>query len=138
MSIYTDYADLHQEKKKIEAALDDKKEEIRKAEEALLADMRETGMSTIKLDDGRTLWLDHKFWAGTNSDQEIEVIAETLDSAGYEWLVSKSVNRNKLSAWVREFAGPLDTPEQVRAAIPDGLGEIIKVTETNNVRVRGL
>lgn len=136
--MYTDYVQLFVDKKKIEAELDDKKVEIHNAEKLMLSHMAETGLATIKLDSGQTIWLDHKYWASANTDEEISEIAEQLEDAGYEWLVSMTVNRNKLSAWVREFAGPLDTPEQVKAAIPKGLGEIINVTETNNARVRGL
>lgn len=132
---YEEYLKLHQEKKKLSAQLDEIKADISEMEEQLLSKFEEDGLTSVKLGPA-TLWLDHKIWASAGGDTENAVRA--LEQAGVESLVQKTINRTTLSAWVREFAGPLDTPEQIQAALPHDLGKAIKVTETNNIRVRGI
>lgn len=124
---------LVDEKKEIEDQLAEKKKEIRKLETEIIAQWAEWGLSKVTV-EGRTIWLDRKIWASAGGDTEGAVAA--LEAAGETELVKKTINRNSLSAWVREFAGPLDSPEEISAKLPKGLGQSIKVTETHNLRVR--
>lgn len=125
---------LDAEKKRLQADLDEIKSEIRDVEEQLLGKFGEEGMSSVKVGN-KTLWLDRKIWASAGGDTEGAIAS--LKQEGYGDMVKETVNRGSLSALVREFAKPLQTPEEVQAELPGSMAKAIKVTETNNIRVRG-
>ena len=128
------YIALHEQKESLTDKLDTCKGKIRKLEEKLLAEFQDEGMNRASV-GGRTLWLDHKIWASAGGDMDGAVAA--LKAAGESDMVKESINRQTLSAWVREQApSKLSSPEEIQAALPGGLAQAIKVTETNNIRVR--
>lgn len=136
MSLYDQYVQLHIEKKEIEAKLSDKKEEIKQLEAQMLDKWAEEGLQSVKMPGGKSLWLDHKFWASAGG--EIEELVEGLCASGMEDMVKQTVNRNSLSALIREYADPLDDPETLAAKLPAELQGRVKITETTNIRVRGI
>jgi hypothetical protein len=127
-----EYIKLHMEKKKIEADLADKKAEIAEAEKLLVPKWQEEGQSKVTVGD-TTIWLDHKIWA---SPTAVDDLAPELKRVGLGDLVKETINRQSLTGFVREQADPLASPEQIKRDLPHGLGTFIKVTETNNLRVR--
>lgn len=136
MSLYEEFVELHVAKKSIEADLAEVKDKIKGLEGRILEEWGNTGLNSVKTSDGRTLWLDHKFWASAGGDTDAAV--EGLRLAGMGDLVKETVNRNSLSALIREYASPLDSPEELESKLPDELRGRINVTETTNVRVRGI
>lgn len=128
------YINLDKKKRDLSDKLDEIKGQIRELEQTILAEFQAEGMSQAKIGE-RCLWLDHKIWASAGGDMEGAVAA--LKAAGESDMVKESINRQTLSAWVREQApSKLSSPEEIQAALPAGLAQAIKVTETNNIRVR--
>ena len=128
------FIELHDRKVSLKDKLDDVQKKINHLEKKLLVEFADEGMATAKI-DGTTLWLDRKIWASAGGDMDGAVAA--LKAAGEEDMVKESINRNTLSAWVREQApSKFASPEEVQAALPGPLKDAIKVTETNNIRVR--
>ena len=128
------YINLAEQKKSLNDKLETVKGKMSQLEVKLLEEFAEEGMTRVAVGD-TTLWLDHKIWASAGGDMEGAV--EALKDAGEMDLVKESINRNTLSAWVREKApSKLSSPEEIQAALPGGLSKAIKVTETNNIRVR--
>lgn len=135
-NVFEKYDELDIQKKKLESDLADVKIAIRDEEEKILSKFTDEGISSVKTATGATLWLDHKLWASAGG-RGTEALANRLEANGHEELVKKTVNRNSLSAWVRELApSKISTPEEVNKALPIELQDHIKVTETNNIRVR--
>jgi hypothetical protein len=128
------FIELYNKKGVLIDKLDALKLKMAKIEEALLKEFADEGMSRAAIGT-TTLWLDHKVWASAGGDMDGAVSA--LREAGFNDLVKESINRNTLSAWVREQApSKLSSPEEIQAALPAGVRDAIKVTETNNIRVR--
>lgn len=128
------YIALYKKKKQLEEKLEATKGDIAELEAELLIEFSEEGMTRVVVGEA-TLWLDHKIWASAGGDMEGAV--RVLKLEGNEDLVKETINRNTLSAWVREQApSKLSSPEEIQAALPGGLSKAIKVTETNNIRVR--
>lgn len=102
----------------------------------LLEMFAEEGVQNIKLEDGRTIYLYSQLRAGGWKDESgavhTEVTAQALTEAGFDDLVSVTVNSNTLSAWVREQ--PRD--ELNRPILPDGLGDKMTIYTLYDVRVR--
>lgn len=135
MNKYELYLNLSKQVKELKEKLDDVKGQMAEVEGALLDQFQEDGMNSVKI-GGATLWLDHKIWASAGGDTPGAV--EALKRAGFHDMVTETINRNTLSKFVREHARPLETPEEIQKNLPGGLGEAIRVTETHNIRVRGL
>jgi len=128
------YIKLNEKKLSLKDKLDAVMKDIAKLEAALLEEFAAEGMAKATV-DGVTLWIDRKVWASAGGDMDGAVAA--LKKAGEGDMVKESINRQTLSAWVREQApSKLSSPEEIQAALPGGLKDAIKVTETNNVRVR--
>ena len=128
------YVKMHEEKVSLKDKLDTLTKNMGKLEEKLLEEFGEGGLTRVALGPV-TLWLDHKIWASAGGDMDGAVAA--LKAAGETDMVKESINRNTLSAWVREQApSKLSSPEEIQAALPGDLSKAIKVTETNNIRVR--
>ncbi len=133
--LYGAYDKLHQKKLDIETELSEIKNEIRNLESKILDKFTNDGVNKVTLPGNVTLWLDHKLWASAGGDTEALIIS--LEAGGHDDLVKKTVNRNSLSAWVRELAPyKLATPEEVKRELPVELQDRVKITETNNIRVR--
>jgi hypothetical protein len=134
MSIYEKYAKLYKRKKDLTAEIDEVKDKMSKIEEKILEKFGEEGSTSVRLGSGETLWLDHKIWASAGGDTDGLVSA--LKKARLGDMVKETVNRNTLSAYVREQApSKFASPEEITKALPRGLQKAVKVTETNNVRV---
>ena len=128
------YIALNGMKKILNDKLDTVKLKMVNLEKKILEEFASEGMTRAAV-DGVTLWLDHKIWASAGGDMDGAVAA--LKDAGEDDLIKESINRNTLSAWVRERApSKLSSPEEIQAALPGELSKAIKVTETNNIRVR--
>ena len=135
--LYENFEDLHAKKAALEAKIDNLKDEIAAAEMVILRKWEEEGVSSVKLATGRTVYLDHKIWA--SADGDTDRLCEALEADGFADMVKKTVNRNTLSKWVREHApSKIASPDEVAAELPPTVRQVIKVTETNNVRVRGI
>jgi hypothetical protein len=126
------YIKLHQKKRKIEASLAEVKADIAEAEKLLVPKWVEEGQSKVTVGDS-TIWLDRKIWASPTS---VDDLAPELKKHGHGELVTETINRQRLTGFVRELADPLASPEQIKRDLPDGLGTFIKVSETSNLRVR--
>lgn len=117
---------LKQKIAKHEAEIKKLKKDLTEAEIILLAEWSESGVSRTTL-DGNTLYVSRRLWAGGDTDELVAV----LRREGLEDLIKPNVNRNTLTAWVKEVteATPTMTPEEIHAALPKGVRDAIEVVE---------
>jgi len=116
-----------------ERALKERLKEIedRKAalEEVIRVGFADHGMTTVHLPDF-TLYLAKEVRARPiNGDDEFA--CAILKANGHEWLVKETINRQTLSAWVREW---LDDPEG--HAITPAIRDALDITNLYRVRAR--
>lgn len=120
-----------------EAAVKATKKQIAILEEELIPMFVKMGMQRARI-AGRTVWLDRKVRASAGGD--MEALCNTFHMAKDKMLrdmVKETVNGNTLGAWVREFdPDNILSPEQITALLPEDVRDVIKVTETTNLRVR--
>ena len=112
--------------KRLESEVKEVKTLLKEEEIALLAEWSESGISRTTI-DGKTLYITRRLWAGGDTDELVTV----LRNAGLHDLVKPGVNRNTLTAYVKEVTDATRTmsPEEIHAKLPSELQEAIEVTE---------
>ena len=141
---WTRLAVLQERKQSLKAAEDTIKDEIAKLQEELLTEAMEEGVKrvTVKVgEDGegrpvrRTVYMHRQIWAGPDPEVGMEGLTQAMLDAGLSEYVKANVNRNSLSAYVREF--DLDknaAPEELVSKLPEPLRKAIKVSEVYELR----
>jgi len=128
--------ELDSELKAIAARLED-------LEQALVPQFLEDGVASMKV-DGRTVYIARDIHATPVNDRA-EVIA-ALKRSELGQYVSENYNTQSLKAFVREVAEDVRlrceqqdrffTEEEVRAALPEPLGRVLKVSFVHSLRSR--
>ena len=132
-SNYAKLVALHVKKKKAEERVDTIKDDIKVAEEALLKEMEEDGLTHVKTPRGN-LRISRMIRASAGGDMDRLIAA--MNEAGKGEMVKETVNGTSLGAWVREFDPHNNlSPEQITKKLPAALREAIKVTETIDIKV---
>jgi hypothetical protein len=133
----TQLVELSKQLEEEEAAVKRTKSLIKELEEQLIPTFVKMGMQRARI-AGRTVWLDRKVRASAGGDMEAlcNTFAMCKDKT-LRSMVKETVNGNTLGAWVREFdPDNVLSPEQITALLPEDVRDVIKVTETTNLRVR--
>lgn len=119
---------LHKETKELDRKLNQRKQELASAKEALLDIFQRNGLQSTSTKT-YTLSISRQIFA-TLRNKEVGI--RILKKHGLDWLVQDTVNNQTLSAWVREQC-PDETslPE-----LPNGLKQQIKVFEKFGISVR--
>lgn len=132
-----EFVELSKQLETEESAVKATKERIKQLEEELLPVFVKMGMQRARI-SGRTVWLDRKVRASAGGD--MEALCNTFLMSKDETLremVKETVNGNTLGAWVREYdPDNILSPEQITNLLPADVRDVIKVTETINLRVR--
>jgi sigma54-dependent transcription regulator len=122
--LVTEYAELTEQRRKLEAEVKRLATDLAAREEVLLEEFAKAGIQNIKTSAGQTVYLNREIFAKLVGDHE-----EALDAfreAGLGDLVKESVNSQTLRAYVREM-------DEV---LPEGLQPYIDVTEVFRMRMR--
>lgn len=129
------YAGLFVAKQELDAQIKKINAQMAEIEKELLPDFIDGGVQRITV-DGQTVWLDRKIRASAGGD--VPALAAALEADGEEWLISKAVNNNTLSAWVREKFDPdkMNSPDEVKAQMPPNVRAAITVSEVYKLRVK--
>lgn len=120
------------QRKDLEAALEQKKKEIAALEAGIIADFELEGVQNLKL-DGRCVFIKNQLWASLEpalADDTIQVLKSVETT---RFLVRETVNAMTLSAWVREHE---KDPATLLPRLPEELAGRIKVTEKTTVGIR--
>lgn len=124
------FAELSEQKSELDAQVNKIKAELRGLNGPVLEHMIDAGQQSIKLDNGRSVYIERTFWAGLAEDVNNEQAVEVLRAAG--WGQFATFNRTSLSAEVREL--PKD--DDGKPILPDAIAGVIAVTETIKPRSR--
>ena len=122
--LVTEYAELTEKRRKLEAEVKRLATDLAAREEMLVEEFAKAGIQNIKTSSGQTVYLNREIFARLVGDHE-----EALDAfrrAGLGDLVKESVNAQTLRAYVREM-------DEV---LPEGLQPYIDVTEVFRMRMR--
>lgn len=133
----TQLVELSKQLEQEESAVKSTKDKIKELEEQLIPTFVKMGMQRARI-AGRTVWLDRKVRASAGGDMEALCAAfSKCKDKTLKAMVKETVNGNTLGAWVREFdPDNVLSPEQITALLPEDVRDVIKVTETTNLRVR--
>lgn len=117
---------LKLKKKKLEIDLKDIEEEIRELTQSLKEEWEASSISKTTI-GGYTVYISRRIWAGGDTQELITA----LKAAGEGDLVKEQVNRNTLTARVKEMAEvtPTMTVEDIHSALPESLKPVIEITE---------
>ena len=135
---FSEFQQLTERKAAIDAELKGIKARLADLEPKLLAFFEDMGMQSVKA-NGRTFYIHRQLWAGKLADADAHAFAEAMRAIGLGDMVKESVNAQTLSSWVREQAAELEpgsSPEEIVAALPEGLRGLMKVSEVFSVRSR--
>ncbi|MCK5479646.1 MAG: hypothetical protein KAJ06_00815 [Gammaproteobacteria bacterium] len=121
-----EYIALKKKKDKLEAQLENLKDEMALAESDLMAGMVANGLSSVKTPTG-SVRIDRKIWASSGGN--VQGMIEAMRADGLDDLVSETVNGTRLSGWAREYDDGTMSAEEVTAQMPQHVREAIKVTE---------
>ena len=122
--LVTEYADLTEQRRKLEAEVKRLATDLAAREEVLVEEFAKAGIQNIKTQTGQTVYLNREIFAKLVGDHE-----EALDAfrqAGLGDFVKESVNAQTLRAYVREM-------DEV---LPEGLQPYIDITEVYRMRMR--
>ena len=128
------YAQLVEQKRKVQAMLKDLEKSIATHREAILADYAEAGLQSCKVDvDGHkaNVFVRKQIWANAK-DGDIKAAVEALESNGVGFLVEKKFNTHSLSSWVREQLDMIigeDLEEKIHRGLPAGIADHLSITE---------
>ena len=141
------FAELEQKKKERSDELDHIKKELKQLEAEIMDTFLEEGIRkftvSVKTESGdtidRTLYLHRQLWAGYQKGENGNgkaALTAALEQEGLSDLVKKDFNTQSLSAYIREFDEGGEDPEDIKAKLPEGLQENIKISEVNQIKTR--
>ena len=119
-----DYADLTEERRRLEGEVIHIKTTLANLEERLAQEFAQAGIQNIKTSTGATVYLNREIFAKLVGDQKKAHTA--LRRAGLGDFIKDTVNSQTLRAWVREM-------DEV---LPKGLQPYIDITEIYRMRMR--
>ena len=122
--LVTEYADLTEQRRKLEAEVKRLATDLAAREEVLVEEFAKAGIQNIKTQTGQTVYLNREIFAKLVGDHKKALTA--FRRAGLGDFVKESVNANTLRAYVREM-------DEV---LPKGLQPYIDVTEVYRMRMR--
>ena len=122
--LVTEYAELTEKRRKLEAEVKRLATDLAAREEVLLEGFAQAGIQNIKTTAGQTVYLNREIFAKLVGDHEEALAA--FRQAGLGDFVKESVNSQTLRAYVREM-------DEV---LPEGLQPYIDVTEVFRMRMR--
>jgi len=125
-----EFADLDNEIKQLEDRVKELKGERRQREMDLLEELGAAGISTIPMDDGRTIYRAATIWASIPAEKRQDAIAR-FEQLGLGDLVTHTFNASTLSAKVREWLDPEAGP----GVIPSLVEDLIETREVTQLRV---
>lgn len=128
-------ANLETTKRQLEADLETTKEAIKVADEQLLEEWAERGVSSMKA-HGFTFYLSLQLWAGHKGDKAATVRA--LKRNGLKEVVREDYNTQTLSAVIRGMVKEANLPPgaEPEQALPPKLAKYVKISEVQKVGVR--
>jgi len=124
-----EFLDLDDRKRKLKTELKEVEDRMSEIESDLLEKFADAGVSSIKSDRGKTVYLHAQYWAGLGEGSDYDMACDALCESGLEPYVQRRFNTQSLSAYVREC---IKNEEE----LPDAVKNHIKVTEKHSVRVR--
>lgn len=141
------YAKLEQQKRELEQELDDIKGRLKEMEPEIMEAMLNEGISkftvSVPTESGdtvdRTLYVHRQLWAGYQKREDGNgktALTEALEEEGLSDLVKKDFNTQSLSAYIREYDEGGETPEDIKAKLPESLQDKVKISEVNKVKTR--
>lgn len=128
------YAQLVEQKRKVQAMLKDLDSAIGTYRETILADYAEAGLQSCKVEvDGKkaNVFVRRQIWANAK-DGDTKSAVEALKHAGVGFLVEEKYNTHSLSSWVREQLDMViaDTLEdKISKGLPPGVAAHLNITE---------
>ena len=122
--LVTEYAELTEKRRKLEAEVKRLAHDLATREEVLVEEFAQAGIQNIKTATGQTVYLNREIFAKLVGDHKKALTA--FRRAGLGDFVKESVNANTLRAYVREM-------DEV---LPKGLQPYIDVTEVFRMRMR--
>lgn len=140
-------AELQQKKKDLEDYLGIIKHHMKELESEVMEAFLDEGLQkftvSITTENGntvdRTLYLHRQVWAGYRQNETGDgkaQLTQSLEQEGLGYLTKKDFNTNSLSAWLREFDDGDDDPEALRAKLPEGIQDKIKISEVYQIKSR--
>jgi hypothetical protein len=137
------FLELTEQERTLKEALRIVGAELERVDEALVANMVEEGLRSVKLDTGDSVYLHRRTYPKMRDGMERRDVIEALRAAGYDALVEPNYNSNRLNALVSEWAKSggmpqqmtrvLELSERVEARVRRGAGAAEKETQTENV-----
>ena len=138
------FVQLDAEKKATKKVLDEIEEKIGRAKEQIKDLYIEMGVKSIK-SNGKNIYIAKQIWAGINSGTEKTALAQALIEADMQDYITCSTQ--KLSSYVREIIQEhpefldsngdiIASPEEIAAVLPEPFNEMVRVTETVDIRIR--
>jgi len=122
--LVSQYADLTEKRRQLEAEVNRIKAELATREEKLVEEFGQAGIQNIKTASGQTVYLNREIFAKLVGDPKKARTA--LRRAGLSDFIKEAVSAQTLRAYVREMG----------EAIPKGLQPYIDVTEVFRMRMR--
>ena len=122
--LVTEYADLTEQRRKLEAEVKRLVTDLAGREEVLVEEFAKTGIQNIKTSAGQTVYLNREIFAKLVGDH-VEAL-DAFRTAGLGDFVKETVNAQTLRAYVREMDEEL----------PEGLQPYIDITEVFRMRMR--
>lgn len=107
------WADLRDERDRLEAELAAVTKRLADLEPDVLSWFETQGVSSARLDGGRTIHVRRELWAGREEGVDAPALAAAVAAAGLPEFVSETVNLSRLSAYCRELdreGQPLPAP----------------------------
>lgn len=127
-----EFVRLTNQKRELEADLRDVKARLGELEPQILDHFQQDGIQRVTV-DGYTLYLSRSLYAGPKDGDKDRMI-QSLQGLDESWsfLVSKTVNRNQLSARVREC----EQNAEGQPVLPDALKDAVEVFEQFTIGAR--
>ncbi len=121
------FADLVQEKRQLQQRLNNLNKTITTREALLSEEFVKAGVQNIKINSGVLVYLRRELWASVDDGIQMAVFKKSE----WGWMVKETVNRQTLSAEVKE----LEKDDEMMPILPEALS-FIKVTESFKIGVR--
>ncbi len=131
-----EFVSLENRKKELDAQLKAVNQQLVELEELLVPQFVEDGVQNITC-DGRVVYLRTDVYASAK-DGDREAVVAALKASELGQYVSENFNSNSLTAYVREVKRDVEqsaksenrafTEDDVRQALPDPLGSVLKVS----------
>ena len=123
------FTTLTREKRELEAKLRMVQDELNGVMPALLDSMAESGVQSIKSNDGATVYMARNIFA---RPVDAEALCQALERTGYGDIISRGVHHKTLNAFVKEFEG-----EGGEVELPQEIADQLDLTTVYQVRMRG-